>query len=89
MTVEQFLHDPAHLLRIDMAIDMDHPALAGVLVKDGQHFEIPTVIMHLINDIRIYKLKKCGNYFSVLLGKFCGNACKPGYYLQQLQELSS
>ena len=26
MTVEQFLHDTAHHLRIDMAINMDHPA---------------------------------------------------------------
>ena len=51
MTVEQFLHDPAHLLRIDMAIDMDHPTLAGVLVKDGQHFEIPTADRLIVDKV--------------------------------------
>ena len=51
MTVEQFLQDPAHLLRIDMAIDMDHPALAGVLVKDGQHFEIPTADRLIVDKV--------------------------------------
>ncbi len=38
MPVEQFLHETAHRLRIDMAIDMDHPALAGLLIEHGQHF---------------------------------------------------
>ncbi len=51
MTVEQFLHDPAHLLRIDMAIEMDHPTLAGVLVKDGQHFEIPTADRLIVDKV--------------------------------------
>ena len=51
MTVEQFLHDPAHLLRIDMAIDMDHRAFAGVLVEDGQHFEIPTADRLIVDKI--------------------------------------
>ena len=38
MPLDQCLHDTAHLFLVDMTIDMDHPALAGLLVEHGLHF---------------------------------------------------
>ena len=51
MPVDQFLHDTAHRLLIAMAINMDHPTLAGLLIKYGQHFKTAPADRLIVNKI--------------------------------------
>ena len=51
MPLDHFLHDTANGFRVDMAIDIDHRTLAGLLVEDGQHFETPTADRFIVDKI--------------------------------------
>ena len=51
MPVDQFLQNTTDRFRIDMAINMDHPTLAGIFIEYGQHFETPTAVRLIVNKI--------------------------------------